>query len=559
MNEWGYGFIILLPVVIPAILLIGFQGSSKKVMPVTLLIIVLLAMFAWSVTPERVTNSVIQGLTTTICLLWMIFGAIFLLNVLKQTGAIHIIRQSFTEVSSDRRIQVIIIAWCFGIFIESISSFGISAIIVAPLLIVLGFPSLAAVIMAMLVQISSSSLSVMSSSIIIDVQSSLHSNTLGTIFINEKSYWNHLLELITNEIIITHTIIGTFIPFFMVLMLTRFFGTNKSWKEGFSALPFALFAGLTFTIPYAITEILFGSKFSSLGGLFSIFIVLFTTKRGFFLPKTIWDFPCETLWEKKWLGSLVVEKKYVLTGRISPLSAWSPYILILLMLFCYHTLIELKLFSIDVNFFWTNIFREKKLSSNIISLSLSGGLLLITALFSVISQSKSTECFKMIRDAGKDSFKLILGASFLLMFILPIISIYINSNINISSIPMVGTNLTTNPLSSVASSTNSFISPLTSNSNVIPTILFNQFYFETENIIFIPSSMTTVIQTLQAVTQNMMTIQNIFAVSATVGLFGQEAAILRKTIIPTICYIVITGIIAMFALYGLNINNPFLG
>ena len=54
----------------------------------------------------------------TVTVLWIVFGAILMLNTLKHTGAITAIRGGFTNISPDRRIQAIIIAWCFGAFIE---------------------------------------------------------------------------------------------------------------------------------------------------------------------------------------------------------------------------------------------------------------------------------------------------------------------------------------------------------------------------------------------------------------------------------------------------------
>lgn len=562
MNEWGYGLIALLPIIIPATLLIGFQYSAKQVMPVTLAITVLLALLVWNTTPQSITVSLVQGLTKAVSILWMIFGAIFLLNALKQTGAIHIIRQSFTEVTSDRRIQVIIIAWCFGIFIESISNFGTSAVIVAPLLIVLGFPPLAAVIMAILVQIASTSLSIMNSPIIIDTKNKLYSNTIETTFINEPNPWEHFLALITSDTMITYTIVSSFIPFFMVIMLTRFFGLNKSWKEGFSALPFALFAGLTFTIPHAITDTLLGDKYSSLlGGLMSICIVVFATKRKFLLPKVIWRFPCETLWETHWLGTLNVEKKYILSGRISKLCAWSPYILISLMLLFFHGLIKLNHPFININFLSVSILEKIENNYQITSLYLFGSLLITAALFAAISQCRYIERFKIIKNAGKDSFKMMLGASFVLIFTLPIITIYINSNINltyISNVPIASPTLVTHVFSSMVSSINALINPLIATSNTASEIIFSPAQFSNEKYSLMPSPMVAVIQTIETAARSMITIQNIVAVSATVGVFGQEATILRKTIIPTICYITITSITAMFILYGLDFNDPLL-
>ena len=69
------------------------------------------------------------------------FGAIFLLNTLKHSGAIAVIRGAFTTVSPDRRVQAIIIAWLFGSFIEGASGFGTPAAIAAPLLVAIGFPA----------------------------------------------------------------------------------------------------------------------------------------------------------------------------------------------------------------------------------------------------------------------------------------------------------------------------------------------------------------------------------------------------------------------------------
>lgn len=60
--------------------------------------------------------------------------------------------KGFAGISDDRRIQVVIIAWLFGSFIEGASGFGTPAAIVSPLLVVLGFPAMAAVMLGMMVQ-----------------------------------------------------------------------------------------------------------------------------------------------------------------------------------------------------------------------------------------------------------------------------------------------------------------------------------------------------------------------------------------------------------------------
>ena len=54
----------------------------------------------------------------------------------------------------------------------------------------------------------------------------------------------------------------------------------------------------------------------------------------------------------------------------------------------------------------------------------------------------------------------------------------------------------------------------------------------------------------------MIAIHNVVAASATVGLLGQEGATLRKTIIPTIYYVLLVGLLGLLAIYVLGITDP---
>ncbi|HAD74663.1 MAG TPA: lactate permease, partial [Gemmatimonadetes bacterium] len=92
-----------------------------------------------------VAASTIQGLFTTFDLLLIIFGAILLLNTLERSGGVTAIRRSFHDISDDRRVQVVIIAWLFGSFIEGAAGFGTPAAVSAPLMVAMGFPAAGAV------------------------------------------------------------------------------------------------------------------------------------------------------------------------------------------------------------------------------------------------------------------------------------------------------------------------------------------------------------------------------------------------------------------------------
>ena len=142
----------LIPILVAAVMLVGFRIPARIAMPVVFVLTGLVALWGWDFSAVHIAASTVQGLFITFDILFIIFGAILLLNVLKYSGAVGVIRRGFTDVSPDRRVQVVIIAWLFGSFIEGAAGFGTPAAIVAPLLVALGFPALAAVMLGMMVQ-----------------------------------------------------------------------------------------------------------------------------------------------------------------------------------------------------------------------------------------------------------------------------------------------------------------------------------------------------------------------------------------------------------------------
>ena len=116
-----------LPILAVGVLLVGFRLPASRAMPVSYLVAAGLALFVWQVPGAKVAAATVKGLMITVQLLYIIFGAILLLNTLKHSGALAVIRNGFTNISADRRVQVIIIAWLFGAFIEGAAGFGTPA------------------------------------------------------------------------------------------------------------------------------------------------------------------------------------------------------------------------------------------------------------------------------------------------------------------------------------------------------------------------------------------------------------------------------------------------
>jgi lactate permease len=114
----------LLPIVAVALFLVVLRWPASRAMPICYFVAVALALFVWKVPGVRVAAASIKGLVIAGTLLYIIFGAILLLNTLQHSGGLQAIRKGFTDITPDRRIQVIIIAWLFGALMEGAAGFG---------------------------------------------------------------------------------------------------------------------------------------------------------------------------------------------------------------------------------------------------------------------------------------------------------------------------------------------------------------------------------------------------------------------------------------------------
>ncbi len=559
MNETLLALVAFSPIVVAAILLVGLNWPAKKAMPVAFALTVVIALMFWDMSANRVIASVLQGLGITVSVLWIVFGAIFLLNTLKHTGAITTIRNGFTNISPDRRVQAIIIAWCFGSFIEGASGFGTPAAIAAPLLVAIGFPALAAVLMGMMIQSTPVSFGAVGTPIIVGVNKGLDTHNITEALIANGSSWDVYLQQITTSVALIHASVGTLMPVLMAMMLTRFFGKNRSWTEGLDILPFAIFAGLSFTIPYALTGVFLGPEFPSLmGGLVGLAIVVTAAKKGFLVPKTKWDFRPENEWPAEWLGSLKMDLDEVKAKPMSLALAWAPYVLLAVILVASRVSPDFKALLLSVKVAFSNILGETGISASIEPLYLPGGILVFVALIAVLTQTRS---LAPMGKAFGESTKTLIGAGFVLVFTIPMVRIFINSGVNgadLASMPVTTANFAAGLVGEafpMLSATVGALGAFIAGSNTVSNMMFSQFQFEVAQTLTISSVVIIALQAVGAAAGNMIAIHNVVAASATVGLLGREGATLRKTVLPTIYYLVLTGIIGITVIYGFNMTD----
>ncbi|MGK4342235.1 L-lactate permease [Ectopseudomonas oleovorans] len=548
------------PILLAAILLIGLRWPAKHAMPLVYLVTAAVGLFAWDMTLNRVLASTLQGLLITLGLLWIIFGAILLLNTLKHSGGITAIRAGFTTISPDRRIQAIIIAWLFGCFIEGASGFGTPAAIAAPLLVAIGFPAMAAVLLGMLVQSTPVSFGAVGTPIIVGINTGLDTASIGAQLVEQGSSWGQFLQLITSQVAIIHATVGVVMPLIMVMMLTRFFGQEKSWKAGLEVLPFAIFGGLAFVLPYAATGIFLGPEFPSLlGGLIGLAIVTSAARFGFLVPKKTWDFAPADKWPSEWLGSVEMKLDELTAKPMSALRAWLPYVLVGALLVISRVFPEVgnALKAVVVNF--PDLLGEAGVSANFQPLYLPGGILVAVVLATFFLHGMKA------RDLGKavkESSSVLLSAGFVLLFTVPMVRILINSGVNgaeLASMPILMAGWVAESVGGIYPLLAPSIGALgafIAGSNTVSNMMFSQFQFGVASSLGISSALIVSVQAIGAAAGNMVAIHNVVAASATVGLLGREGSTLRKTIWPTLYYVLFTGIIAMIAIYVLGVTDP---
>ncbi|WP_078382116.1 L-lactate permease [Sutcliffiella halmapala] len=571
--------IAILPVITIMIFLVFLNWPASRAMPIALIITTFSAIFLWGTKANVVAGAAVNGVFTALEVLFIVFGAVLLLNTVKESGAIHTIRQGFISISPDRRIQAIIIAWLFGAFIEGAAGFGTPAAIAAPLLVAIGFPALAAVMVTLIIQSTPVSFGAIGTPIQVGVNTGLRDQVTVTNALEGAglTFDQYLLQIASN-VGFFHMTIGVLIPLFMVAMLTRYFGKKRSFLEGLKVWKFALFAGAAFTIPYYLIAVFLGPEFPSLlGALIGLLIVVPAAKAGFLTPKEeeCFDFEAKNRWEPEWLGSLNQQPPDVLQVKknISLPMSWLPYVLVAGLLVLTRTVDWLGslLKNPTVTVRLENVFGSG-INSISTPLFLPGFIFIVVSVLTFFLHSMKKTNYL---NAWKDSFKTVVAAGMALIFAIPMIKIFLLTalsadKVSAGSEALIGMNMPLVLASGIANIVGDFwplfaptvgaLGAFIAGSNTFSNMMFSLFQFGTAESVGLNVNQAGMVVALQAIggaAGNMICVHNIVAASATVGLVGKEGTLIRKVFIPLSYYLLAGGILGMAIISG-GINFWFL-
>ncbi|MFO7800929.1 MAG: L-lactate permease [Desulfovermiculus sp.] len=552
------GIVAFIPILVALVLMVAFRWPATRAMPLAWLAAAILAAVVWKMDLTLILASTLQGFGSAVTVLLIVFGALLILYTLSESGGMETINHGFHGITTDRRIQAIIIAFVFAAFLEGAAGFGTPAAIAAPLLLSLGFPPLAAVLVALILNSVPVTFGAVGTPIWFGlknlegkINAALASSAQDLGFTNMDGFF----MLIGKWAAVFHSVMAFILPLFVVCFLTRFFGQNRSWREGLAAWKFSLAASLVFVIPYLGSAFLFGEEFPALlGGLIGTGAVVWIARKKFFLPEQEWDFGPQSQWDSSWTGEISTAKNIEFQCCMSQFRAWLPYVLIGFFL----VLTRVKFLPLgelikSVQFTIPDILGQAGVSYALQPLYNPGVIPFILVALLTIPLHKMGAA--KVRKAWSTAFKRMKNPTIALLFAVALVQIFKNSAMNpadYASMPLA----MAQAVASIAGASwpffAAFIGALGSfitGSNTVSDLLFADFQYGIAETLDLPRQIIVALQAVGGAMGNMVCIHNIVAASATVGLVGVEGLILRRTVIPLILYGAVVGTMGLLFSY----------
>ena len=142
-NIWLSAIVAFLPILCFLLCLLAFKMKGYIAGFITVIVATVVAMFAYNMPFSLIGASFVQGFAQGMWpIAWIIIAAIFLYKLSVKSGSFEVIKESVMSITPDHRIQVILIGFCFGSFLEGAIGFGGPVAITAALLVGLGLKPL---------------------------------------------------------------------------------------------------------------------------------------------------------------------------------------------------------------------------------------------------------------------------------------------------------------------------------------------------------------------------------------------------------------------------------
>jgi lactate permease len=505
-----------------ALIIKKIKGYLASLLTVTLAVIIAIIIYRMPVKLALLSTAhgAMYGLFP-IC--WIIIAAVFLYNITVRTGQFEIIKTFMASITSDRRLQALLIAFSFGAFLEGTAGFGTPVAITAAMLVGLGFNPLYAAGICLI------------------------ANTAPVAFgaigipITVASQVSGIPEMAVSQMVgRTLPVLSLFVPFYLVLLMSGF-------RRSVEVMPAILVSGLSFAFFQWFTSNFMGPMLpdviSSLASILCLMILL-----KFWKPKNIWRFKDEPA---PTLSTTMVCSK----GQI--IKAWSPFILLTIMVIAWglqpvkdalnstgflkldipglHNLIK----SADGTSILPQTFKFNYLSA-------SGTAIMISAIISIpIFGMRPVEGIKLF-------FSTLNQLKFPAITIASILGFAYIANNSGMSISMAKALANTGILFPFFAPILGWLGVFITGSDTSSNALFGKLQHTTANTLGVDPVVTVAANACGGVTGKMISPQSIAIGAAAVGLVGKESELFRFTVKHSLIMLLIICLITLSQAYLLK-------
>src|SRR5207244_2862062 len=224
---------------------------------------------------------------------WIVLAAVYLYDISVETGQFEIMKESIAGITADRRLQVLLVAFCFGAFIEGAAGFGAPVAIAGAFMIGLGFKPFQAAALNLIANTAPVAWGAIGTPV----------HTLAAVTALSESDLNAMIGRIL-------PITCVIVPFWLVRAMV-------SWKETFEVAPAILVVGCSFgAMQFFWANHMDSNLVDIMAGTFSLAVTVLFLK--FWKPKKIWRFPHER-------EETIVRHSYT-RGQIA--KAWMPFVIL---------------------------------------------------------------------------------------------------------------------------------------------------------------------------------------------------------------------------------------
>ena len=495
--------IALLPFIAIIFFLIIQKWPAIKAMPASLAV-TLITAYIWGMKTQTIITATIKGACITIEIMFLIFGAILLLEILKKAGAMNTLTNTIQKITKDHRIMIIIIAVTFVALIEGAAGFGTPAALAAPILTHLGVTGTTAV----------------STSLTGDTIPTTY-GALGTpIIYGIGTSYPALITEVSKTTAKIMFFLGAILPLLTTTVLIK---THKGkLKNIIEIIPFALAVGIITMISYYLVAQLSVQLPAIISGITGITTAIILTKTRL-APKTTWQIkkipkPTKTKISvtKALIPYIILSTLLIITG-IETIRAW------------------LKKGAITTKIHTFYLFAHPFI------------LFLITSIIAIsiykLNKKQTKETLKTTIKRAKTPFIALLSV-LILVQILQYSHLNVQNNEGIlqtiaHTIKLPGTlYLLISPFIGIFGS-------FVAGSNTVSNLLFSTIQHQTAINAGINPIITLSLQTIGGAVGNMIAIHNIIAAAAVIGLFNKETKILKINLIPVLLLGTLAGIIGL--------------